>query len=349
MKTAVALSGGIDSLASLVLLKESGHDLLPFHAFFFSPSERDAKIQQQLAGTCQQLKLPFSVLNLAPDFEQMVIKPFIESYLEGLTPNPCALCNRQIKFGLILDWIYSLDAEFMATGHYAGVSRGGRGPSLWRATDKTKDQSYFLSLVPVNRFERVIFPLRDISKLEAADILKQRKIIPPVKTESNEICFIKDDYREFISGIMPDKAVNRPGPIKNRQGIEVGRHQGLWRYTQGQRKGLGVAFKHPLYVLRKDIKTNTLFVGGQEELMTNSCLVCNLNIHEDPALWPEKVFVQTRYRQKAGEASVTIREDQMTVFFSKPRDIPAPGQVATVYTEQGRVLGAGIITDRISP
>jgi tRNA-uridine 2-sulfurtransferase len=344
MKTAVALSGGADSLACLVLLKDTERDLLPFHARFFPPAEKDIHTEQQLAKICDALGLEFHVLDLARDFEQTVIKPFIESYLAGLTPNPCALCNRKIKFGLIFDRVRSLGAGFMATGHYAGISRSGSNLSLWRGGDRAKDQSYFLSMVPANVFERTVFPLSEMTKTQALELLKRRNITPPVRAESNEICFISDDYRKFISGKVPGTILDNPGPVKNKQGDILGRHQGLWRCTQGQRRGLGIAHEHPLYVLGKDYKTNTLIVGSQEELMTRTCRAGGINVHQNPLLWPEKVFVQTRYRQKAAQARVDITGDEMLVTFSRPREISAPGQVAAVYSEQGQVLAAGIIT-----
>jgi tRNA-uridine 2-sulfurtransferase len=344
MKTAVALSGGADSLACLVLLKDTERDLLPFHARFFPPAQKDIRTEQQLRKICDALGLEFHILDLARDFEQTVINPFIESYLAGLTPNPCALCNRKIKFGLIFDRVRSLGAGFMATGHYAGISRSGSNLSLWRGGDRAKDQSYFLSMVPVNVFDSTVFPLSEMTKTQALELLRQKNITPPVRAESNEICFIKDDYRKFISGKVPRVILDNPGPVKNKQGDILGRHQGLWRCTQGQRRGLGIAHEHPLYVLGKDYKTNTLIVGSQEELMTRTCRAAGINVHQDPALWPEKVFVQTRYRQKAAQARVDITGDEMLVTFSRPREISAPGQVAAVYSEQGQVLAAGIIT-----
>ena len=345
MKIAVALSGGADSLASLILLKESGRELLPFHARFFPPPDHDPKVEEELSLICRKLGLSLCVLNLAHDFEKMVIKPFIKSYMSGLTPNPCALCNRQVKFGLILEKIKALGAQVLATGHYAGVSRSADGPGLWRAADASKDQSYFLSLVPVNIFEQVIFPLHEMSKPEVIEFLRQRNIAPPAREESNEICFIRNDYREFILSRVSDDILNKAGPVKNRQGTELGWHLGLWRHTQGQRKGLNIAHEHPLYVLEKDYKTNTLIVGARDELKTLTCMAAQINIHVDPALWPKQVFVQTRYRQKTAEAEVKIEHGRMLVSFCRPRDIPAPGQVAAVYSGQGQVLGAGTIID----
>ncbi len=343
MKTAIALSGGADSLASLLFLRERGYDLFPFHARLIPGNGQQKQIEEQLNLICQKLGLTLYVLDLTVDFEQIIINPFISSYLCGLTPNPCALCNRQIKFGLIFNRLKELDVPCLATGHYARITREDESLSLWRAHDKTKDQSYFLSMVPINVFSRVIFPLQETNKVQVLDFLKQNNISPPVRKESNEICFIRSDYREFITSRVQDSLLAHPGPVKDSQGSELGRHQGLWRYTQGQRRGLGIAHHHPLYVLRKNHETNTLVVGSHEELLTGSCRAGQLNLHTDPDLWPEKVFVQTRYRQNAGRATVKIHSNRMFISFSRGRDIPAPGQVAAVYSRQGQILGAGII------
>lgn len=343
MKTAIALSGGADSLASLLLLKNQGYDLFPFHARLIPGHIQEKQIEEQLELICHNLGLSLYIMDLTADFEQLIINPFINSYLRGLTPNPCALCNLQIKFGLIFNRVKDLGVSFLATGHYARIWRENNNLSLWRAKDTTKDQSYFLSMVPINIFRGVTFPLHETSKARALDFLKQNNISPPVRKESSEVCFIRDDYREFIISRIPDSLLGHPGPVTDRQGTELGRHQGLWRYTQGQRRGLGIAHHYPLYVLGKNYKTNTLLVGRQEELLTGSCLAGQLNLHADPEFWPEKVFVQTRYRQNAGQATIQIRGNRMLISFSRPQEIPAPGQVAAVYSSQGQILGAGII------
>ncbi len=343
MRTAVALSGGIDSLASLVILREAGHDLLPFHAVFLSHRSSDNGTAEKLEQICQKLKLPFHVLDLTQEFENLIIKPFISSYLNGLTPNPCALCNRWIKFGLVLEKVRSMGANTMATGHYAGICRDHSGTSLWRALDHTRDQSYFLSLVQAEAFQQVLFPLHDVSKQQAIQIMRQRSIVPPVKKESREVCFVPGDYREFLAGTVQDRDLFRPGSILNLQGLEIGKHRGLWRYTQGQRKGLGIAYEHPLYVLAKDARTNTLLAGSKDELLTRTCQAGSMNFLVNPGSWPDRVLVQTRYRQRPGEAWVSIQGKTMQVLFFKPLEKPAPGQVAAVYSPEGQVLGAGTI------
>ena len=346
MKTAVALSGGADSLASLLLLRDLGHDIMPFHASLTSQSDQEEETTEKLRHICLNLGLSLVMLDLTSDFEQAVIEPFVQSYLKGLTPNPCASCNQQIKFGVMFHRVRSMGASFMATGHYAGIFRDKNGVSLCRAKDRSKDQSYFLSLVPADTFLHVIFPLHQMSKAQTLEFLRQKNVTPPVQAESNEICFIKTDYRDYLSNMIPDHSARSTGPIINRQGMELGRHKGLWRYTQGQRKGLGIAHEHPLYVLGKDCSINALIVGSRKELLTETCVADLINLHTPAAQWPDKVFVQTRYRQKAGEASVTIIDNRMHINFCQPRDIPAPGQVAAVYSEHGRIMAAGIIVDK---
>ncbi len=330
----------MDSLASLLMLHNSGNDLLPFHARFFPQKDKDT--EQKLKNICNDLGLNLHILDLKQEFEQLIIRPFINAYMSGLTPNPCALCNRKIKFGLIFDHVKSLGAEYLATGHYARILHHNSKPSLWRGADSSKDQSYFLSLVPPDILGKTIFPLHETTKKHAQEYLSQKQVSPPVRKESNEICFIENDYRSFIDSMMPD-APQKPGLIKTIQGETLGTHQGLWKYTQGQRRGLNIAHEHPLYVTEKDIVNNTLIVGSKQDTLTSTCHAHNLNIHLDPDLWPSEIFVQTRYRQKAGPASVELDQDLMKIKFYNPREIPAPGQVAAVYSGQGQVLAAGII------
>ncbi|MFN2342733.1 MAG: tRNA 2-thiouridine(34) synthase MnmA [Desulfonatronovibrio sp.] len=340
MKTAVALSGGMDSLASLLMLHSSGNDLLPFHARFFP--EKDTDTELNLKKICNDLGLRLHIIDLSQEFEQLIIRPFIDAYLSGLTPNPCALCNRKIKFGLIFDQIKTLGAEYLATGHYARMLDNNSKPSLWRGADSNKDQSYFLSLVPPDILGKIIFPLHQTTKKNAREYLSQKQISPPVRKESNEICFIENDYRSFIRSRLPS-IPQQPGQIKTIQGKILGTHQGLWQYTQGQRRGLGIAHDYPLYVTGKDTKNNTLIVGSKNDTLTSTCQAGNLNIHIDPVQWPSEIVVQTRYRQKAGPASVDFDHDLMKIEFYNPQEIPAPGQVAAVYSAQGQVLAAGII------
>lgn len=345
MKIAVALSGGADSLASLVLLKRRGFELLPVHARFFPAQDPGSELVEKLGRICRRMGLELQVLDLESAFEQHVVRPFVERYLQGLTPNPCAVCNRKIKLGLLLEAALRMGADRLATGHYAGIETGAGYASLWRGHDPGKDQSYFLSLVPEKNLRKVVLPLRDKKKSWVQEFLRQNSIFHPAREESREVCFIAGDYREFIADRLGDNLHLKPGPIINRQGDTLGTHSGLWRYTLGQRRGLGIAHAHPLYVLARVQAGNALVVGSREELGTKSCRAGSLNLLLPFADWPEKLLVQTRYRQLPKPAKVVMEQNLMLIHFTGGRETAAPGQVAAVYSSRGRVLGAGIIEE----
>jgi tRNA-specific 2-thiouridylase len=341
MKIAVALSGGADSLMALLLLKEQGHDVFAVHAHFLPPSDELIQLGKKIEKICRSLQVNLHILDLSHEFEQEVISPFVHTYIKGYTPNPCALCNATMKFGLLLDKALGLGARKMATGHYAEVKIIDDQPTLWWAKDSSKNQSYFLSLVPKHRFENVVFPLASWSKKDVYRVLEQKGLQPVISRESNEICFIEDDYRAFL--LQRGVKLPGPGPIKTSKGEVLGTHKGLWRYTLGQRRGIGVAYKHPLYVINKDLARNTLIVGPEEELWSKGCIAQNVNFLVPPAKWPEEILVQTRYRQKAKKGWVEIKDNNLHIHFLEPQKKPTPGQVAAIFSPQGQVLGAGII------
>jgi tRNA-specific 2-thiouridylase len=338
---AVALSGGADSLMSLLLLRESGADVMAVHALFLP--DADEALVQGLRVTCSALGVPFAVVDLRAEFEELVVDPFVRAYQDGLTPNPCAACNPSIKFGLLLDRAGELGAERLATGHYARLEARPWGPALFRGLDPAKDQSYFLSRVPRERFCRVIFPLADWTKDRVRQALAGRGLTPPAGRESQEVCFIPTDYREFLRG--RGVRLGGPGAIALADGRVVGRHEGLWNHTLGQRKGLGVAWSEPLYVTGKDFAGNRLMVGPRSEAMARGCRTGRPNLLCPSGLWPDEVLVQTIYRQRPERARVSMDEGGMTVAFPEPRPIPTPGQVAAVYSADGQVLAGAVIRE----
>lgn len=337
MIVAVAVSGGADSLMSLALLRESGADVFAVHARFL-PGEDN--LPGSLADLCQSWNIPLHVLDLRQEFEAAVIKPFVRAYQEGQTPNPCAACNPAMKFGLLLDKARALGAAKLATGHYARL-RETPGPDLFRGQDATKDQSYFLSLVPRERFQNVLFPLGGWAKEQVRTELAARGLSAPAGRESQEICFIPGDYRDFLRA--SEARLSPPGPIALADGTVLGRHQGLWNHTLGQRKGLGVAYSEPLYVTGRDPRTNTLVVGSRAETLTRTCRTAVPNLLEDPQDWPSSPLVQTIYRQRPVPARVELHAQGMEITFTEPRALPAPGQIAAVYSEQGQLLAGGVI------
>jgi len=346
LKLAVAVSGGGDSLASLLLLREAGHELLAIHGQFL-PDPDNATARQAAAGlteACARLGVPLHVLDLRERFEALVAAPFAAEYLAGRTPNPCARCNVAMKFGLLLDQAQALGAEALATGHYAGAGpHPVHGWALSRGADATKDQSYFLSLVPRERLLRARFPLAGSSKAAVRADLGQRGVEPPLPEESQEICFVPDDdYRTFLASRTA--ALPGPGPAALSDGTVVGRHQGLWRATIGQRRGLGLSWREPLYVLDKDIGRNTLIVAPRGALLSSEFEAREVNLLADPERWPADLWVQTRYRERAKPARAELSGGALRVRFAEPQVRPAPGQVAALYDADGVVLAGAVIS-----
>ncbi len=346
MTVGVGVSGGMDSLLSLVLLKEQGYEVKAVHAHFLAPGPEWERITQGLTHICRVLGIPFHAVDMHEAFERCVVAPFVAAYKAGLTPNPCAVCNSRMKFGALFRAVQGLGCECFATGHYVNVTKcHTMGRMLVRGADRSKDQSYFLSLVPIDVLRRSHFPLAEVRKSDVPALLARYDLEPLTQGESQEICFVpEDDYQAFLLGreTMPGG-----GPAILSDGTVVGNHKGLWRHTQGQRRGLGIAWKEALYVLDKDVKRNHLIVGPKNDLASHGCIAGQVNLMTDVRHWPDVVMVQTRYRQKAKPSRVEHKGDKLVFRFLDPHVRPTPGQVAAVYTEDGIVLGGGVIENSL--
>ncbi|WP_461210891.1 tRNA-specific 2-thiouridylase [Desulfocurvus sp. DL9XJH121] len=342
---AIAVSGGADSLYATALLVESGRDVLAVHAHFLPPRPASSRAAGELGRAVEALGARFAVVDLSREFEELVVAPFARAYARSLTPNPCAACNPAMKFGLLRERARDLGAEAFATGHYARVEQGPNGPRLMRGADPAKDQSYFLSLVPRRSLQGVELPLGGLTKEAVLAELKRRGLRPPLPKESQEICFVPgDDYRAFLQA--RGEALPGPGPIVLAGGGQVGEHQGLWRHTEGQRRGLGVAWSEPLYVVGKDLAANALLVGPREAALARGCAVRDVNTLLPPDQWPDTVLARTRYRQESFAVKAEMRDTALALHFFEPRTLPAPGQVAALYDTDGRVLAGGIIAEQ---
>ena len=340
MTIAVAVSGGTDSLYALLTLKEQGHDIFALHAHFLAPcKEREDAID----AMCAALDIPFHAVDLHEEFERCVVDPFMDEYAHGRTPNPCALCNASMKFGALLREAEKLGADQIATGHYAVLEdHPVYGRTLSRGHDVKKDQSYFLSLVPKHQLEKALFPLGKMKKEDIKADLAARGIAPAYPSESQEICFVpNDDYRAFL--IERGAKLGTGGNMELADGTVVGKHNGLWQHTEGQRKGLGIAWKEPLYVIRKDLEKNVLVVGPKVELLSTGCTVSHMNFLVAKELWGEKLLVRTRYRQQPIPVSISDQGDILVITYDESQSPPASGQVCCVYDEDLTVLGGGII------
>ncbi|CCO24192.1 tRNA 2-thiouridine(34) synthase MnmA [Maridesulfovibrio hydrothermalis] len=341
-KAAMAVSGGADSLLSLVLLKESGADVIAVHGCFLGQENAKPAVAG-LEKRCAELDVPLHVFDFTAEFDKLVVEPFVQEYLKGNTPNPCALCNPEIKFGILNNAARELGAQLLGTGHYVRLAEHPEyGMMLARGADIGKDQSYFLSLVPKMAVLNAVFPLGGHSKEKTYAELAKRNVEIPLPSESQEICFVPDDdYRQFL--MDRDVKLSGPGDVMLTCGTKIGRHKGLWRYTQGQRRGLGIAWKCPIYVLDKDMKRNILIVGTSDELDAAGCVAGAMNYHIEFEKWPETVFIQTRYRQRSKPSKARKEGNQMFFDFIEPHSRPTPGQIVAVYTEDGAVLAGGLI------
>ena len=347
MNITVAISGGADSLFALLFLKEQGHTVTALYARFLPATHGEDPVPA-LEALCRDIGVPLHVADLTEPFRRFVQEPFALAHAEARTPNPCALCNRAMKFGLLLDEAMTY-ADVFATGHYTSMEEHPvYGPALRAGQDGAKDQSYFLALVPVARLRRCIFPLATWKKPDIRAWLAEHGRKPPLPSESQEICFIpaaEDAYRDFLRRQWAAQGLPVPagGPVVLEDGREIGRHGGLWRHTEGQRRGLGIAWSEPLYVLGKDRDSNSLIVGPRDRLGMRACRARQVVLHVPPRLWPATVLARVRHRQRPAPAQVVLDGDTLRITPHESQFPGAPGQIAAVYSMDGHVLAGGIL------
>ena len=272
---------------------------------------------------------------------KQVIVDFCQQYSKGRTPNPCVRCNQFIKFGALLKKAKSLDAKFLATGHYARVTKTKQGYLLRKAKDLHKDQSYFLYRLSQHQLKHILFPLANYTKNEVRGLAAQFKLAVAEKPASQEICFLPgNDYREFLKtqGLVNIK----PGAIIDTQGNILGQHRGIAFYTIGQREGLGIAKGYPLYITRIDSRSNEITVGTKPEALKREFLVNQLHFILEPLKKKVALKVRIRYNHKQALAQITPFRDKIKVKFQKPQFAITPGQSAVFY-DGDRVIGGGII------
>jgi tRNA-specific 2-thiouridylase len=343
----VAMSGGVDSSVAAALLVEEGFEVVGVMMRLWAEEENRCCAPQAVEDArrvAAQLDIPFYLVNYEAEFKTCVVDYFVAEYSQGRTPNPCLACNRHIRFGRLLRHAQALDAEYLATGHYAQVNRDGGTYRLRKGTDPQKDQSYVLYMLGQDALQQVLFPVGGYTKPQVRAKARERGLPIADRDESMEICFVTDDdYRRFLREHAPEAV--RPGPILDTAGAEIGQHQGLPFYTVGQRRGLGIAAPEALYVLRLDVESNALIVGTAQELGQHTLLADKVSyVGGDPPGGPIRVQAKIRYKARLADAKwVPLAGGQARVEFDAPlRDI-TPGQAVVAY--QGDVvLGGGIIS-----
>jgi tRNA-specific 2-thiouridylase len=350
---AVAMSGGVDSSVAAALLVEQGYPVVGMMLRLWSEPGMEGENRcctpdavAEARRISARLGFPFYALDARELFHQQVVQSFLDGYSSGKTPNPCMVCNLQIKWGFLMEKVRSLGAEYLATGHYARLTRGEDGKViLMRGLDGHKDQSYFLSLLDQQQLSHTLFPLGEMQKSEVREIARRFSLEVASKPDSQDLCFLgSQDYRQFLSRHAPE--VNRPGPIVNSKNEALGIHQGLAFYTIGQRKGLEIALPDPVYVLSKDYQSNRLIVGGENELGQRELYAEKMSwIAGNPPQGPLLLQAKIRYRAKLVPVTVTPLEDGSrahALFEDCQRDI-TPGQYVVFYNND-IVLGGGIIS-----
>lgn len=349
-KVVVAMSGGVDSSVAAALLKEQGYDVIGMMLRLWSePGKENSNrcctpdSMAQARRVAARLDIPFYVIDAKDVFQKTVVQYFLDGYARGETPNPCLICNRQIRWTFLLDHALALGADFMATGHYVRKQIVEGKHQLLRAVDRSKDQAYVLHVLTQEKLAKALFPIGDYPKPEIRAIAEKFGLPTASRKDSQDLCFLAgEDYRNFLQRNAAE--ILRPGEILTRDGRSVGEHTGLANYTIGQRKGLGLASLVPLYVLGKDSVTNSLIVGTQQELGSQQLTARDVNwLSGDMPSEPFRADVKIRYTAKEAEALVVpIEGNQVQVQFDAPqRDITA-GQAA-VFFQGDTMLGGGII------
>jgi len=339
---AIALSGGIDSLVAAFLLKKQAKEVFGLHFLtgFEKPNDPGPA---QIQALFKPLDIPVQVVDLKAPFRKAVVDYFSVAYQNGETPNPCLVCNPTIKFGVLLQKAIQLGATHLATGHYARVETDAAGRyRLLKGVDSGKDQSYFLARLNRDQLARACFPLGPWTKERVRALAAEKGLAPVARAESQDVCFVRDSsYADFLVqtiGIAP-----RPGEIVDTQGRRVGTHQGLHRYTVGQRRGINCPASRPYYVIRIDARHNRLVVGFKEERYTFRCRVRTINWIVDAPEGPLAVDTRIRYRHQAAASTVTPDErGGATVRFQQPQSSVTPGQGAVFYRGE-EVIGGGWI------
>ena len=351
-RIAIAMSGGVDSSVAALLLKQEGHQLLGLHMKLHHGTgherirKRCCSLDEALdaRAICRKLEIPFYVLDFQKEFKENVMDYFIDEYQQGQTPNPCVMCNRKIKSGPLIQKTMELECDFLATGHYASVriNPDGKMLQLIRPADSEKDQTYFLHGISSSELKKMIFPLAKLKKQDVRQLAHEHELISADKEESQEICFVPKDYRQFLETQVSKPP--SPGRFVDSYGNDLGRHEGLMYYTVGQRRGLGISDTTPYYVIHLDAKNNEVVLGKKEDLYCSEVEVSDVNwVSVKPRKLPFSATVKLRYsHQETSATIIPVHDHRVRIQLNLPQASVSPGQAAVFY-EKDLVLGGGWI------
>lgn len=337
----IAMSGGVDSTATALLLRQQyGAERL--QGFFMRLAQPDfAQQLHNVEEIAEKIGIPLHVIDLQQQFEEKILNYFARSYFCGSTPNPCMICNKEIKFGLFIEAMLAAGAEKIATGHYARLS-SEKPFRLFMGRDRRKDQSYFLSRLNQEQLEKILFPLGEMEKQGIYHFVEQHGFTDFRGKESQDVCFLE---KTTIGNFLSQRQTKAPGSgrIVDTSGRERGRHSGLYAYTIGQRKGLGISNPKPLYVVALNPSANEVVVGEENELFQQSVSLNALHWLQEKA--PERredLLVKIRYTHQGAPARLKLDGTRGELFFTEPQRAVTPGQFAVFYQEE-ELLGSGVI------
>lgn len=350
-KAIIAMSGGVDSSVAAFLMKEKGFECIGATMKLYDNGDINLSREktccslddiEDARSVANRLGIPYYVFNFKAEFKEKVIDKFISTYENGGTPNPCIDCNRYLKFEKLFQRMNELSYDYVVTGHYAKVVEENGWYYLKKAVDNTKDQSYVLYSLTQNQLSHILFPLGTYTKAEIREIAEAQGFLNAGKKDSQDICFVPDgDYAGFIEKYTGK--VYPPGNFVDRQGNVLGKHQGIIRYTNGQRKGLGVAFGQPMYVADKNIESNTVTLCTNDELFSKELSAVDFNwIIPSPAK-EIRCKARVRYNMKEQDATAyTLDDGTVKVIFDEPQRAITKGQAVVLY-DGDTVLGGGTI------
>lgn len=343
-KAMIAMSGGVDSsVAALLTIGQGFASVGATMRLVDSGAEHDVN---DAASVCERLGIEHYVFDMREEFDREVMRRFAESYLGGETPNPCIVCNKRIKFGALLDRARALGCGHIVTGHYASVryDRGSGRRLLLKAADRSKDQTYFLYMLNQEQLASVMFPLGGLTKPEVRELAETNGFVTSRKHDSQDICFVPDgDYVRFLERYLAREFSG--GDFVDLDGNVIGRHKGAVRYTVGQRKGLGMGFNKPMYVCRKDMRSNTVALGDNTDLYSKRVIARDVVMTALPRIdRPIRVTAKIRYSQREEWATLEqTGENEITLAFDSPQRAVAPGQAAVCYDGDCVICGGRIV------